>query len=91
MNLDIRHKTDWKAAASEPSSVQASYGKWLWQHDVEDYAYEIYGKAFRHLLTNEPFHNKNIPPGYTYKPWNVEELLFIDGDLSDVKVDGDWS
>ena len=91
VNLNIRHKTDWKAAASKPSSVQASYGEWLWQHDAEDYAYENYGKAFRHLLTGEPFHNTNVPPGYTYKAWSVNELLSVDGDLKSVEVDGDWS
>ena len=91
VNQKIRHRTDWKAAATKPSRIQASYGKWLWQHDAEDYAYENYGKALRHLLTHEPFQNTNIPPGYTYRPWSINELLSIEGEPKDIEVEGDWS
>lgn len=67
VNQNSRHRTDWKAVAKDTKKVRASYGKWIWQHDAEDYAYENYGTALRHLLTNAPFLNTNIPPRHTYK------------------------
>lgn len=91
MNQNVRYRIDWKAAAEKPSGIQASYGKWLWQHDAEVLTYENNGKALRHLLTDEPFQNTNIPPGYIYKPWTINELLSVEEEPKNIEVDGDWS
>ncbi|KAI3394531.1 hypothetical protein diail_2580 [Diaporthe ilicicola] len=39
------------------------YGRWIWAHNPERYAYENYGKALRNLVEGTPFQNTNIPPG----------------------------
>ena len=58
-----------------PQAIKESYDLWLWAHDPEQYAYENYGLAAQHLITGAPFKNTNVPPGYVYKAWNIDELL----------------
>lgn len=90
-NQNSYHKTDWDAVAKNPDVLKVKYGRWISNHDAEDYAYENYGKALHHLIAGAPFTNRNIPPGYLYKPWIIaEELAAKEGGL--ISVDqGDWS
>lgn len=38
------------------------------------------------------FTNTNIPPGYTFKSWTIDELLNLDGKNNATGRDeGDWS
>jgi hypothetical protein len=77
--------------AKNPDLLKAKYGYWIWSHDAEKYAYENYDKASENLLNGTQFTNVNIPPGYVYKPWKVEELLAMQ-QAGKIPVDqGDWS
>ncbi|KAI1328257.1 putative monooxygenase [Xylariaceae sp. FL0255] len=85
--------TDWDAVRADPQSVRLRYPRWLFGHDPEAYAYEKYGQAFAHLLGGAAFHNTNIPPGYTFVPWTIDE---VHGDMAQGKrleelLEGDWS
>lgn len=67
----------------------------VWNHDPEEYAYQKYGEAFLHVVSNGeyPLENTNYPPGHTFKPWTVEEVkrdLMNDVNIG-AGLDGDWS
>ncbi|KIV96099.1 hypothetical protein PV10_00003 [Exophiala mesophila] len=74
-NQANRHNTNWDLVLKNPQAIKESYDRWLWAHDPEQYAYENYGLAVQHLITGAPFKNTNVPPGYVYKAWNIDELL----------------
>lgn len=81
----------------EPRKSSPKLPKWIWQHDCEIYAHEHYHKAVESIKKGVPLEEDtsmppNYPPGYKYKPWNIDEIM------ADVKagkeVDlgaGDWS
>ena len=91
VNQETYQHTDWDAVAKNPNAIKASYGSWIWAHDAEKYAYENYGKAFRSILSGEPFENTNIPPGHVLEPWKIDELLELQKEGKTLKLDGDWS
>ena len=67
-------------------------GKWINLHDPEAYVYDNYHKCLNHLISGAPFSNTNIPPGFTYEPWTIDELLKAADDEDRETVDpGDWS
>ncbi|KAG7449149.1 maackiain detoxification [Guyanagaster necrorhizus] len=79
------HHTDWDAL------VGKIIGNWLAKHDSEKYAYDNYAACAKHITEGTPFANTNTPPGYTYEPWTVEDLLKAAGEKTDVQDAGDWS
>ena len=81
-----RKKVDGGSATPQPE-----YGRWIWAHSPEKYAYENYGKALRSLVDGTPFQNTNIPPGYKYKPWSLDELYERIDRGEKVEFEGDWS
>ena len=79
------------ALAKNPESLLGKWGRWIWTHDPEKYAYDNFEKAKEHLIGGTPFVNTNIPPGYKYKPWNIDELLAIGESGKPIVLEGDWS
>lgn len=66
-------------------------GRWLSEHDPEEYAYENFDKALAHITDQGPFQNTNRPRGVEYAPWTIDELV---DDLDNGRptiLDGDWS
>ncbi|KAF7627748.1 FAD binding domain protein [Aspergillus flavus] len=85
------HNTDWDAVAKNPDIFSKTTANWIMRHNPEQYAYDNYGKCANHLLTGAPFQNTNVPPGYTYKPWTVKELMEASDRHEPVVDEGDWS
>lgn len=80
-----------KKAGGASATPKPEYGRWIWAHNPERYAYDNYGKALRSLVDGTPFQNTNIPPGYNYKPWSLHEIYEqIDKGVKP-EFDGDWS
>ncbi|KAI0601142.1 putative monooxygenase, partial [Biscogniauxia sp. FL1348] len=91
VNQQRRNNPDMKAVERDPSIIKSEYGRWIWKHDAEKYARDNYSKALDHLQNGTAFLNTNIPPGYTYEPWLVDDLM---ADLEagrPIKFAGDWS
>ena len=67
--------------------------KWNWIHNPEQYAKEKFAQAFAHLETKAPLEHTNIPKGFTWEPWSVEEELRKEeaGIAPDLKLNRDWS
>ncbi len=85
------HNPDWTAIAQDSKNVRSEVGRWIWKHNPERYAYQNYGNALDYLMSGAPFQNTNIPPGYEYEPWTIDQLFAkIDGGKK-VKFGGDWS
>jgi hypothetical protein len=74
VNQDSYEHTDWDTVAKNPDSMKAKYGRWIWIHDAEDYSQENYDKALDHLISGTSFENTNVPTGYVYKPWTIDDL-----------------
>lgn len=87
----------------EPASIQANskvsdvgffkIGKWVWNHNPEQYAQENYEPCLAHLNLGQPFKNTNVPPGHIYQPWTLEseKKRMQAGIKSGLKQNGDWS
>lgn len=61
------------------------------RHDPEQYAYDNYGSCASHIISGTPFENTNMPSGYRYKPWTVQELMEASGKHEPIVDEGDWS
>ncbi|KAG7446107.1 monooxygenase [Guyanagaster necrorhizus] len=85
------HHADWDAVSKNPKIIGKIIGKWLAMHDSEKYAYDNYAACAKHITDGTPFTNTNTPPGYTYEPWTVEDLLKAARQKTDVQDAGDWS
>ena len=70
---------------------QVHVSRWMIDHDPEQYALQNFDKACEHLKNGTAFVNTNIPPGMTYRAWNIETILeqYAKGDAT--VLDGDWS
>lgn len=77
------------ARASQAKPV-GLLGSWIWQHDPELYAIENYSKALDNLVSGSPFRNTNIPAGYVYQPWTIDEVLKAMEMGEEIVLDGDW-
>jgi 2-polyprenyl-6-methoxyphenol hydroxylase-like FAD-dependent oxidoreductase len=93
VNAQLKTATDWKAIAEDPSKVRTRFPKWIFSHDPEAYAYEKYGEAFKHLAAGTEFSNSNVPPGHTFVPWTMDEVVasMKAGKRVEDLLDGDWS
>lgn len=68
----------------------ASVGKWISNHEPEQYVYDNWQTCLNHLVSGASFQNTNIPPGYTYEPWTMEGLI-KSLEQGQFRVDaGDW-
>ena len=66
-------------------------GNWINLHDPEQYVYDNYTKCVNHLVGGPSFENTNIPPGYKYVPWTIDELLRAADEGRETVDEGDWS
>ncbi|KAF5515166.1 FAD-dependent monooxygenase fsr3 [Colletotrichum siamense] len=90
-NRENFHNTDWDAVAKNPSSILKQVDRWVSEHNPEQYAYDSYDKCSAYILSGKPFQNTNTPPGHTFKPWTVDELLAYAERGERITDDGDWS
>lgn len=96
-NAELLQDTDWKNARMDPRKAQPKMPKWVWQHDPEKYAYEVYDHVVDSMKRGIPFDQDfdmppNYPPGYKYEPWKIEDIR--DAMRAGRKVElgaGDWS
>ncbi len=92
VNHQHYHNPKW-TTSDDPDikNVRSEVGRWIWAHNPEKYAYDNYGRVFNHLLSGAPFQNTNVPPGYSYKPWSIDQLFAMIDAGEPLKFDGDWS
>lgn len=95
VNSQIKHYTDWAAVARDPKIVRTRFPRWVCQHDPEAYAYEKFGVAFNHVVSDgeAEFENSNSPPGHVFKKWTIEEVKqeIKAGKSVEALLDGDWT
>ena len=90
VNQDSYQHADWDAVVRNPEVMKAKYGRWIWSHDVERYSSENYGNVLNHLISGTPFENTNVPPGYVYRPWTIDEVE-AQRVRGGIELEGDWS
>lgn len=88
INHELRNRSS-DANASQ-TKIVGLLGSWIWSHDPERYAFENYDEVLAHLKDGTPFQNTNIPPGYVYKPWTIEELLQAKDNGKEIELDWNW-
>ncbi|KAK3686530.1 hypothetical protein LTR37_019738 [Vermiconidia calcicola] len=66
------------------------FGKWMVEHDPEEYALRNYQQALECLRSGLPFKNSNTPPGVEYRPWTIDGLLEAQEKGEPTVLDGDW-
>ncbi|KAK0206683.1 hypothetical protein DFS33DRAFT_611258 [Desarmillaria ectypa] len=84
------HHTDWDAVMKDPKPLSRIVGDWLSKHNPEQYTYDNYAACAKNVTEGAPFVNTNTPPGYTYEPWTVQDLLQAAKEGRDVLDTGDW-
>ncbi|KAK0491386.1 hypothetical protein IW261DRAFT_1354932 [Armillaria novae-zelandiae] len=85
------HRTNWEVVLKDPKALGKLVGDWLAKHDSEKYAYENYDACAKHITEGTPFTNTNIPPGYIYEPWTVQDLVNAANEGRVVQDTGNWS
>ncbi|RAH55757.1 monooxygenase [Aspergillus piperis CBS 112811] len=68
-------------------------GKWIWTHNPEQYATTEFYRARSCLESGAEFHNTNLPPGYVWTPWTIEEEMAKEKagvHSQDLKKNGYW-
>ncbi|CAJ0544219.1 Ff.00g035070.m01.CDS01 [Fusarium sp. VM40] len=90
-NRQLYHESTFKPAEEGTCPVFPMTSSWIYQHDPEQYAYEMYGKCANHLLSDSPFDNTNYPPGHQFKTWTVKEMREVAERGENIIDDGDWS
>jgi len=69
------HKTDWKAFAEDPSSINLPQPDWLYDHDAESYTVSRWTDVVAHITEGTPFTSTNIPKGYIHEDWSVASVM----------------
>lgn len=90
-NREMLHKTDFDAAKKHPQTLIQQVGRWVSSHNPEEYVYKNWEDCVRHVEDGLPFKNTNTPPGYEYKPWNIDDLLRAAEEGRQLELEGDWS
>jgi hypothetical protein len=86
-NREMLHNHAAEIAAKNPMKVAPLGGKWLHNHDAEGYVHGKWELCKVALETRQVFKNTNLPPGYAYQPWTIDEML-----AGKILVDeGDWT
>lgn len=85
------HNTDPQVARLHPERLAEMTGRWITNHDPEKYVYDCWSDCVNSLVTGGKFKNSNIPPGYTVRPWTIEEILDPTGKDNCLQDEGDWS
>lgn len=71
--------------------IKSEFGRWIFEHQPEQYTYDNFHQAAGHLQHGTPFQSTNIPPGHTYQPWTVHGLLQQIKEGTPIHLDGDLS
>lgn len=87
-NRDKWQTNDYEAVKLNPHAAVKSIGRWLSNHDPEQYVYDNWYQCLNHLVSGSAFRNTNIPPGYEYEPWTMSGLMAQNGH-ADTDA-GDW-
>ncbi|KAK1759797.1 hypothetical protein QBC47DRAFT_338223 [Echria macrotheca] len=79
-NAELLQDTNWERVQVEPRLAQPKLPSWVWRHDPEKYAYEVYDRVVASLrkgvpLTEDDSIPPNYPPGYKYEPWSIEKIM----------------
>jgi hypothetical protein len=82
---------DFEDAKKHPEKLTMAVGRWINLHDAESYVYKNYAKCLNHVVNGTSYTSTNIPPGYTYKPWTIEELLKAAEEGRQTPDPGDWA
>jgi hypothetical protein len=69
------HKTDWKAFAEDPDSINLPQPDWLYGHDAEKYTLERWNDVVAHLTKGTEFVSTNTPEGHIHKDWSIAEVM----------------
>ena len=96
LNREELHHANIAAITEDTKNADIGFfkiGRWVWNHNPEIYARENYQACLSSMTGGTPFKNTNIPPGYIYKPWNLdsETKRMMAGIKSNLKQNGDWS
>jgi hypothetical protein len=91
-NREKWHHTDFEAVRKNPEILAMTVGKWITSHDAEAYVYSKWSECVDHITGGcASFENTNIPPGYSYSPWTIDELLQLAEEERETVDPGDWS
>lgn len=79
-NAELLQDTDWTKVKLDPRRAQPKLPSWVWGHDPEKYAYEVYDRVVESMRRGVPFDEDtsippNYPPGYKYEPWSIEQIM----------------
>ncbi|RDW57041.1 hypothetical protein BP6252_13913 [Coleophoma cylindrospora] len=99
-NAFLLHHTDWDGAKKDPGKAQPNIPQWIWRHNPEAYAQERWDELHAYVTgggleresrgEESAFKNTNIPPGFQWSPWTLDDLVHK-GKHGRVKLEGDWS
>lgn len=79
-NAELLQDTDWTKVKLDPRVAQPKLPSWVWGHDPEKYAYEVYDRVVESMRRGVPFDEDdsippNYPAGYKYEPWSIEDIM----------------
>ena len=78
------------STSADAKKSQVYVGRWILEHDPEQYALDNYEKALAHLQSWAPFQNTNISPGVVFTPWTIDVSLEAQSTREPTVLDGDW-
>lgn len=74
-NRDRWHTTDFEAAKRNPKAFATATGEWINGHDPEQYVLDNWEACLNSVVSGSEFTNSNTPPGYTYEPWTMADIM----------------
>lgn len=79
-NAELLQDTDWIKVKLDPRRAQPKLPAWVWSHDPEKYAYEVYDRVVDSMNKGVPMEEDtsyppNYPPGYKYEPWRIDDIM----------------
>ncbi|KAK4208958.1 hypothetical protein QBC37DRAFT_295551 [Rhypophila decipiens] len=83
-NAELLQDTDWTKVKLDPRRAQPKLPSWIFNHDPEQYAYDVYGKVVESMEKGVKLEDMcdegsgippNYPPGYKYEPWKIEDVM----------------
>ena len=92
LNQFSRNKPDFEAIMKDPELVKMKISRWLVEHDAEVYAEESWAEIKR--LVEEGRESEwvptNVPKGYEYRKWTLDDMLAVGRGEKEVELVGDW-
>ncbi|CAJ2505209.1 Uu.00g126030.m01.CDS01 [Anthostomella pinea] len=85
-----KNTSERKQDGSDAKQKQVHIGRWILEHDPEQYVVDNYEKALECLRDGGEWENTNIPPGLVYRPWTIDGLLEAQAKGEPTVLDGDW-